>query len=67
MYHGFTRMPGTGESYRRSLLLRLCDVFGAIINSLVCWFHTSALGLVLFQIEMVYVKIQLLTSCFVLK
>ena len=44
-------MPG--ESYRtrlRSLLLCLCDVFRALINSLVCWFCTSALrGLVLFQ------------------
>ena len=45
-----TRMPG--ESYRRLLgsLLCLCDVFRALINSLVCWFCTSALGLVLFQI-----------------
>ena len=44
----FTRMPG--ESYRRwlgSLLLCLCDVFRALIKSLVCWFCTSALGLVL--------------------
>ena len=28
----------------------LCDVFRALINSLVCLFRTSALGLVLFQI-----------------
>ena len=51
MYLAFTRMPG--ESYRRrlgSLLLYLCYVFRALINSLVCWFCTSALGLVLFQI-----------------
>ena len=51
MYLVFTRMPG--ESFRRrlrSLLLYLCDVFRALINSLVCWFWTSALGLVLFQI-----------------
>ena len=37
IYHVFTRMPG--ESYRwrlRSLLLCLCDVFRALINSLVC-------------------------------
>ena len=37
MYLVFTRMPG--ESYRRrlgSLLLRLCYVFRALINSLVC-------------------------------
>ena len=41
MYLVFTRMPG--ESYRRwlrSLLLYLCDVFRALINSLVCWFWT---------------------------
>ena len=51
MYLVLTRMPR--ESYRRrlrSLLLYLCDVFRALINSLVCWFCTSALGLVLFQI-----------------
>ena len=38
MYIVFTRMPG--ESYRRrlrSLLLYICDVFRALINSLVCW------------------------------
>ena len=37
MYLAFTRMPG--QSYRRqlrSLLLCLCDVFRALINSLVC-------------------------------
>ena len=37
MYLAFARMPG--ESYRmrlRSLLLCLCDVFRALINSLVC-------------------------------
>ena len=37
MYLSFTRVPG--ESYRRrlrSLLLCLCDVFRALINSLVC-------------------------------
>ena len=47
----FTCMPG--ESYRRqfrSLLLYLCYVFRVPINSLVCWFCMSALGLVLFQI-----------------
>ena len=39
MYLVFTRMPG--ESYRRrlmSLLVYLCYVFWALINSLVCWF-----------------------------
>ena len=37
MYLVFTRMPG--ESYRRqlrSLLLCICYVFRALINSLVC-------------------------------
>ena len=37
MYLVFTGMPG--ESYRRRLgswLLRLCDVFRELINSLVC-------------------------------
>ena len=51
MYLVYTRMPG--ESYRRrlgSLLLYLCYVFLALINSLVCWICTSALGLVLFRI-----------------
>ena len=43
-------------SYRRpqlrSLLLYLCYVFRALVNSLVrCWFCTSALGLDLFQIS----------------
>ena len=39
MYLVFTSLPG--ESYRRrlrSLLVYLCDVFWALINSLVCWF-----------------------------
>ena len=39
-YLVFTHMPG--ESYRRrlrSLLLHLCFVFRALINSLVCWFY----------------------------
>ena len=34
----------------RSLLLYLCYVYRALINSLVCSFCTSALGLVMFQI-----------------
>ena len=51
MYLVFTRMPGETYSSRlRSLLLYLCYVFRALINSLVCGFCTSALGLVLFQI-----------------
>ena len=39
MYRAFTRIPG--ESYRRrhrSLLLSLCDVFRALVNSLACCF-----------------------------
>ena len=47
----FTGMPG--ESYRRwlrSLSLDLWSIFWALINSLVCWFCSSALGHVLFQI-----------------
>ena len=39
MYLVFTRIPG--ESYRTRLmplLLYLCDVCRALINSLVCWF-----------------------------
>ena len=41
----FTRRPG--ESYRRRLrlLLCLCDVFGALINSLVCCTVSQALRL----------------------
>ena len=42
MYLVFTRMPG--ESYLRrlrSLLLYLCYVFRALINSLVCWFSLT--------------------------
>ena len=43
MYLVFTRMPG--ESYRkwlRSLLLYLCYVFRALINSLGCWFWAES-------------------------
>ena len=53
MHLVFTRMPGESYCRRlRSLLLCLCDVFRTLINSLICWFCTSALGLVLFQIHM---------------
>ena len=51
-YFVFTSMPG--ESYCRrltSLLLYLCYIVQALINSLVCWVCTGALGLVLFQIH----------------
>ena len=43
-------MPG--ESIRRwlrSLLLYLCYIFLALINSLVCWFCMSTLGFILFH------------------
>ena len=45
-----TGMPG--ESYHRQLRssLYLCYAFRALINSLVCWFCTSTLGLIVFQI-----------------
>ena len=47
MYLAFTCM--SDESYgRRFGSLLLCDVTGALINSL-CWFYTRALGLALFQ------------------
>ena len=36
MHLVFPRMPG--ESHRRPLLLHLCYVLRALINSLVCWF-----------------------------
>ena len=49
MYLVFARMPG--ESCRRQLqFLLLCgDIFWVLINSLVCWFCRSTLGLALFQ------------------
>ena len=51
MYLVFTHMPGEGYlRHLRSLLLCLCNVFRVLINSLVCWFCMSALGLLLFQI-----------------
>ena len=38
IYLVFTRMPGKSYPRRlRSLMLCLCDVFRALINSLVCW------------------------------
>ena len=38
MYLVFTRMPGESYSRRlRSLWLCLCDVFRAMVNSLVCY------------------------------
>ena len=51
VYFVFTHIPG--ESYSRQFrsLLYLCYIFWALINSLVCWFCTSAPGLVLFQME----------------
>ena len=46
MYFVFTRMPGKGYRRRPRFLLCLCDVFRALINSLVCCLYTRALGLV---------------------
>ena len=50
----FTRMPG--ESYWRRCrpLLCSCDVFLAIIISLLRWFYTSVLGLIVFQITLLF-------------
>ena len=40
MYLVFTRVPGESYCRRlRSLLLYLCYVFRALLNSLVCWFR----------------------------
>ena len=61
MYLVFTCMPC--ESYRRWLrFLLLCYVFQALINSLVCWFCTGTLGLVLVQIQNSASKL-ILKSC----
>ena len=50
-YLVFTCKLGESSHRRlRSLLLYLCYVFWAQINSLVGWFCTSTLGLILFQI-----------------
>jgi len=51
----FTRMPG--ESYWRRcrpLFLCSCDVFLAIIMSLLRWFYTRVLGLTVFQITLLF-------------
>ena len=54
IYLVFTHMPGEGyHRWLRSLLLCLCDVFQGLINSLVWWFCTGALGLILFKIVMI--------------
>ena len=52
LYLVFACMRDTYRKRLRSLLLCLCDVFRTLINSLVCWFCLSALGLVLVQIVM---------------
>ena len=39
----------------RFLLLCLGDVFPGLINSLVCWFWTGALGILLFEVVFVFV------------
>ena len=49
--YSFTRISHESDSRRLGSLSCLCDVFRVLINSLiVCYFCTSALGLVLFQI-----------------
>ena len=50
MYLAFTCMPSESYCWGLRSLLCLCDVFWALINSLVCSFCTSAAGLVLLQI-----------------
>ena len=63
MYLVSTCMPG--ESYWRrlgSLLLCLCYVFWALINSLVCWFCMRALGLGLFQLSVSQLKSSLTSA-----
>ena len=47
IYLVFTPMPAERQLW--SLLLCLCDVFQVLINSLVCWFCTGALGFILFR------------------
>ena len=57
-------MPGKSYHRRlRSLLLRLCDVFQALINSFVCWFCRGALGLILFQIMIIMMNYLLHVVC----
>ena len=54
-----THMPGEGyHRWLRSLLLCLCDIFQGLINSLVWWFCTGALGL----IQIVMIKFSNLTT-----
>ena len=52
-------------SYHRSLwcCVYICDVFKSLINSLVCWFYTDALGLFPFQILLLTVKLFWLLVC----
>ena len=58
IYLVFTCMPG--ESYWRQLRSLLClgDVFQVLINSLVCWFCTATLSLLLFHIVTFFVTLQ---------
>ena len=58
IYLVFTCMPG--ESYWRRLRSLLClgDVFQVLINSLVCWFCTGTLSLILFHIVTFFVTLQ---------
>ena len=40
-------------------LLCLCDVFRVLINSLVCWIFTGALGLVLFETVTIHSEVNM--------
>ena len=53
------------ETWHRSLSLCLCDVFLAPISSLVCWFCTSALGLIQFQIVPIHSEVNMCISVFI--
>ena len=62
MYLVFTRMPG--GSYRGRLRsLFVVFVFWALINSIVCWLCTGALGLVLFHTQRSHTRVSV-CNCF---
>ena len=45
------------------LVVFICDIFKSLINSLVCWFCTDALGLFPFQILLLTIKLFWLLVC----
>ena len=63
MYLVFTRMPGELPHATWVFVVYLCYIFRALINSLVCWFCTSALDLVLFQISGIQCYIMYMYRC----